>query len=51
LPEQGISLEDLERSLIIKALDRQKGNQTRATEYLGITLPTLICLMEKFGPI
>ena len=49
LPERGISLEDLEKSLIIKALDKHKGNQTRAAEYLGITRPTLIYRMEKFG--
>jgi len=49
LPEQGISLEDLEKSLIIKALDKHKGNQTHAAEYLGITRPTLIYRMEKFG--
>jgi DNA-binding NtrC family response regulator len=49
LPERGISLEDLEKSLIIKALDKHKRNQTRAAEYLGITRPTLIYRMEKFG--
>ncbi len=49
LPDRGISLEDLEKSLIIKALDKHKGNQTRAAEYLGITRPTLIYRMEKFG--
>ena len=49
LPEEGISLEDLEKSLIVKALEKHKGNQTRAAEYLGITRPTLIYRMEKFG--
>ena len=49
LPEKGISLEDLEKNLIIKALERHKGNQTRAAEYLGITRPTLIYRMEKYG--
>lgn len=49
LPEEGISLEDLEKNLIIKALEKHKGNQTRAAEYLGITRPTLIYRMEKFG--
>jgi two-component system NtrC family response regulator len=49
LPEEGISLEDLEKSLIIKALEQHKGNQTRAAEYLGITRPTLIYRMEKYG--
>jgi DNA-binding NtrC family response regulator len=48
LPEQGISLEALEKSLIIKALDKHKGNQTRAAEFLGITRPTLIYRMDKF---
>ena len=49
LPEEGISLEGLEKSLIIKALEKHKNNQTRAAEYLGITRPTLIYRMEKFG--
>jgi two-component system NtrC family response regulator len=49
LPDDGLSLEDLEKSLIIKALDKNKGNQTRAAEYLRITRPTLIYRMEKFG--
>ncbi len=49
LPEGGISLEGLEKELIVKALERNKGNQTRAAEYLGITRPTLIYRMEKYG--
>ena len=49
LPDEGIALEDLERNLIIKALEKHKGNQTRAAEYLGITRPTLIYRMEKYG--
>ena len=49
LPDEGISLEDLEKNLIIKALEKHKGNQTRAAEYLGITRPTLIYRMDKFG--
>jgi len=49
LPDEGISLEDLEKRLLVKALEKHKGNQTRAAEYLGITRPTLIYRMEKFG--
>ena len=49
LPDEGIALEELEKSLIVKALEKYKGNQTRAAEYLGITRPTLIYRMEKFG--
>jgi two-component system, NtrC family, response regulator len=49
LPDEGISLEDLEKNLLVKALEKHKGNQTRAAEYLGITRPTLIYRMEKYG--
>jgi DNA-binding NtrC family response regulator len=49
LPDGGLSLEDLEKDLIIKALDKHKGNQTKAAEYLRITRPTLIYRMEKYG--
>jgi DNA-binding NtrC family response regulator len=48
LPEQGISLEELEKKLIVKALEKHNGNQTRAAEFLRITRPTLIYRMEKF---
>ena len=49
LPEGGLSLEELEKDLILKALEKHKGNQTRAAEYLRITRPTLIYRMEKYG--
>ena len=49
LPDGGLSLEELEKNLIIRALDKHKGNQTRAAEYLRITRPTLIYRMEKYG--
>ena len=49
LPDQGISLDELERELIVEALEKHGGNQTRAAEYLGITRPTLIYRMEKHG--
>jgi len=49
LPDGGVSLEELEKNLIIKALEKHQGNQTRAAAYLGITRPTLIYRMEKYG--
>jgi two-component system NtrC family response regulator len=49
LPDEGIALEDLEKSLILKALEKHNNNQTRAAEYLGITRPTLIYRLEKYG--
>ncbi len=47
LPESGISLEDLEKELIIKALEKSKGNQTRAAQLLGITRSALLYRVQK----
>ena len=49
LPDRGFSLDELERELIVAALEKHGGNQTRAAAYLGITRPTLIYRMEKYG--
>jgi DNA-binding NtrC family response regulator len=49
LPEEGVSLEAVERELIVRALDYAKGNQTRAAKYLDISRRTLIYRMEKYG--
>jgi DNA-binding NtrC family response regulator len=47
LPETGISLEGVERELLIKALEKFGGNQTQAARYLDISRRTLIYRMEK----
>jgi two-component system NtrC family response regulator len=49
LPPHPISLEAVERELIVRALDRFEGNQTKAAHYLGLTRKTLIYRMEKHG--
>ena len=49
LPEEGISLEAVERDLISRALERFHGNQTRAARFLDISRRTLIYRMEKHG--
>jgi two-component system NtrC family response regulator len=49
LPPHGISLEAVEKELIMRALEKFDGNQTRAAEYLDISRKTLIYRMEKFG--
>ncbi|MGQ9532166.1 MAG: sigma-54-dependent transcriptional regulator [Desulfotomaculales bacterium] len=48
-PDEGINLEQLEKELIIKALEKTGGNQTRAAQLLGITRSTLIYRMQKHG--
>jgi DNA-binding NtrC family response regulator len=47
LPESGVSLEEIERELLIKALQKFRGNQTRAARYLHISRRTLVYRMEK----
>ncbi|AOT69139.1 sigma-54-dependent transcriptional regulator [Geosporobacter ferrireducens] len=49
LPEEGIQLEQLEKSFIEQALERTDHNQTQAAKLLGITRHTLIYRMEKHG--
>jgi two-component system NtrC family response regulator len=49
LPPFGISLESVERELILKALEKFNWNQTQAAEYLDISRRTLIYRMEKHG--
>jgi two-component system NtrC family response regulator len=49
IPEEGLSLEALERELILKALERATGNKSRAARLLGLTRRTLYSRMEKHG--
>jgi DNA-binding NtrC family response regulator len=49
LSPQGISLEAIEKDLIIKALNKFKWNQTQAARYLDISRRTLSYRMEKHG--
>ncbi len=49
LPSQGISLEAIEKELIIKALEKFKYNQTHAAKYLDISRKALMYRMEKHG--
>jgi DNA-binding NtrC family response regulator len=44
-----ITLEDAERSLIISALKRHKGNLSIVSNEIGISRPTLYSKMKKFG--
>ena len=49
LPQAGINLEDLERSLLTQALDRSNNNQTKASNLLGISRHTLRYRLEKYA--
>ncbi len=51
LPEEGLSLEEVEKNLIVQALERTDQNQTNAAKLLGITRHTLIYRMEKYNII
>jgi DNA-binding NtrC family response regulator len=49
LPDEGFSLEDLERDILLAALRRHDWNQSQAARYLGITRNTLVYRMRKFN--
>ncbi|MEO7651534.1 MAG: helix-turn-helix domain-containing protein, partial [Bryobacteraceae bacterium] len=48
LSPEGISLESIERQLILQALIRFNWNQTHAAKYLDLSRKKLIYRMEKF---
>jgi len=49
LPETGLSLEKVEKELIVRALEKHDWNQSRAARYLGITRHTLLYRMDTHG--
>ncbi len=49
LPQEGISMEKLEESLVRKALMMTSGNQTKSATLLGISRDSLRYRMQKFG--
>jgi len=49
IPPEGLSLEALERELILQALERAAGNKSAAARLLGLTRRTLYSRMEKHG--
>ncbi len=48
LPANGIDLDQLERSLVVQALDRSGWNQTRAAALLGLNRDQIRYRIEKF---
>jgi DNA-binding NtrC family response regulator len=49
LPPKGVDFEQLERSLVLQALRRCGGNQTRAAALLGLNRDQIRYRIEKFG--
>jgi two-component system NtrC family response regulator len=49
LPPQGISLESVEKELILRALQKSNWNQAQAARYLDLSRKTLIYRVEKYG--
>ena len=49
LPAEGVNLEEVERQLVIQALERAGGNQTQAGHLLGINRDQVRYRIEKFG--
>src|SRR5450759_877797 len=49
LPEDGVNLEILERELVVQALRRTGGNQTKAAALLGLNRDQIRYRIEKFG--
>jgi DNA-binding NtrC family response regulator len=49
LPPNGLVLEEVERQLLIQALERARGNQTHAGQLLGINRDQVRYRIEKFG--
>jgi two-component system NtrC family response regulator len=49
LPAEGVNLETLERELVVQALRRTGGNQTKAATLLGLNRDQIRYRIEKFG--
>ena len=49
LPPGGVNLEDIERTLVAKALTQARYNKTRAAKLLGLTRAQLYSRIEKYG--
>jgi DNA-binding NtrC family response regulator len=49
IPEEGLSIEDVENALVRKALETAKGNQTRAAQLLRMPRDAFRRRMKRFG--
>jgi transcriptional regulator with GAF, ATPase, and Fis domain len=49
LPSEGVNLDEVERQLLVQALERVGWNQTQAAQLLGINRDQVRYRIEKFG--
>jgi DNA-binding NtrC family response regulator len=49
IPPEGLILDELDRDLIVQALERSGGNRAKAAKLLGMSRPTMIYRIEKYG--
>jgi DNA-binding NtrC family response regulator len=49
IPPAGLNLDELNRDLIVQALERCGGNRAQAAKLLGMSRPTMIYRIEKYG--
>ncbi|HMX63440.1 MAG TPA: helix-turn-helix domain-containing protein, partial [Candidatus Sumerlaeota bacterium] len=49
IPEEGISFEDLERRILLAALNQSGHNQTRGAKLVGLPRQAFIYRLQKFG--
>jgi DNA-binding NtrC family response regulator len=49
LPEEGISLDEVEKAIILKAYQQCKGNKAKTARYLRIPRHILLYRLKKYG--
>ena len=49
ISEDGLVLDDVERKLIVEAMERASGNQSKAARLLGVSRDTLRYRLKKYG--
>jgi DNA-binding NtrC family response regulator len=49
LPPEGVDMEEVERQLLVQALERSHGNQSQAAQLLGLNRDQVRYRIEKFG--